>query len=131
MGVGPNYGLNKGMLAQGSTAYAFGEFVTPGTVEQSVTRAPTANASVGFVCTENVDAVKVQTGKVIVGCAFLGIVRVQCGAAVAKNDRITNDATARGIKQTTAGGVVHGIALTATANAGEHFDMLLTPGATL
>lgn len=131
MGVGPNYGLNKGMLAQGSTAYTFGEFVTPGTVEQSVTRATTADAPLAFVCTESADAAKVQTGKLIIGCAFLGIVRVVCGAAVAKNDRITNNASAQGIKQTTAGGVVHGIALTATTAAGEHFDMLLTPGATL
>lgn len=131
MGVGPNYMLAKGMLAQGSTAYAFGEFVTPGSAGQSVTRATAANAPLAFVCQEDVDAAKVTTGKVVVGCAFHGIVRVICGAAVTKGAKITNNASARGIVQVTSGGVVHGIALTATANAGEHFDMLLTPGAIL
>ena len=132
MGVGPNYVLNKGMLAQGSSAYAFGELVVPGTVEQSVTRATSAGAT-GFVgvCQEDVDATRILTGKVFVGVAFGGIARVIVGAAVAKNAKLTNDTSARAVTQAGAvgsGAPVIGIALTAANNAGEYIDMLLTPG---
>jgi hypothetical protein len=135
MGVGPNYGLNKGMLAQGgSIAYAAGELLIAGSVEQSVAKAGAATLVPLGVCTEDIDAARVGTGKAFVGVAFTGIVRVKCGAAVAKNARITSDASARGVTVTRAvAGAqpqpVYGMALTATANANEFFDMLITPGA--
>lgn len=134
MGVGPNYVLNKGLLAQGATAYASGELVVSGSVEQSVARATSAATLVPFgVCVEDIDVAKVNTGKAFIGIALLGIVRVKCGAAVAKNARITNDTSARGVTVTRAiAGAqpqpIFGIALTATSNANEFFDMLLTPG---
>jgi hypothetical protein len=75
------------------------------------------------------------TGKAFIGVALYGIVRVKCGAAVAKGARITNDTSARGVTITraTAGAQPQpsfGVALTATNNANEFFDMLLTPGGT-
>lgn len=133
MGVGPNYVLNKGFLAQGSVAYASGELVIAGSVEQSVAKAGATTLFPLGVCTEDIDIAKVSTNKAFVGVALLGIVRVKCGAAVAKNARITSDASARGVTITRAAAGAQpqpcfGIALTATSNANEFFDMLLTPG---
>jgi hypothetical protein len=136
MGVGPNYGLNKGFLAQGGVAYAAGDLVVAGSVEQSVTRATSAATLLPLgVCTEDIDIAKVSTNKAFVGVALVGIVRVKCGAAVVKGARITNDTSARGVTVTRAAAGAQpqpcfGIALTATSNANEFFDMLLTPGGT-
>jgi hypothetical protein len=137
MGTGPNYGLAKGMLAQGgAVAYAAGELLIHGTVEQSCARATSASTLVPLgVCIEDVDSAKVGTGKVFVGVALEGIVRVKCGAAVTRMARITNDTSARGVVVTRAAAgaqpqPVFGIALTTTSNANEFFDMLLTPGGT-
>jgi hypothetical protein len=133
MGVGPNYGLNKGFLAQGAVAYAAGELVIAGSVEQSCAKAGAATLFPLGVCTEDIDIAKVATNKAFIGVALYGIVRVKCGAAVAKNARITSDASARGVTITRAiAGAQpqpsYGVALTATSNANEFFDMLLTPG---
>lgn len=133
MGVGPNYVLDKGFKAEGSTAYAFGEVVVPGTSEQSVVRATSAGVSFGFICQEDVDATRVQTGKVFLDARILGISRAIAGAAVAKGAKLTNDTSARVVTQAGivgSGAPVLGIALTAAANAGDHIDVLLTPGAT-
>jgi hypothetical protein len=133
MGVGPNYVLNKGMLAQGTSAYTFGELVIDGSVEQSVARATSAGADVSGVVQETVDATRVTTGKVFVNVAYLGMVRVLTGAAVAKRDRLTNDTSARAVPsaRTAAGSQpkqVFGIALTAATGANQYIDVLLTPG---
>lgn len=131
MGVGANYGLNKGFLAGGSTAYAFGEIVVPDTAEQSCKRATTASAA-GLlgVCQEDLDTVRLATGKAVIGVALEGIARVLTGAAVAKDAKVTNDATARAIVQAgAAGSPTFGIALTAATGAGQFIDVLLTPGA--
>jgi hypothetical protein len=136
MGTGPNYGLSKGFLAQGSTAYTQGELVIHGTVEQSTARATSASTLVPLgVCDETIDVAKVLTTKAFVNIALMGIVRVKCGAAVARMSRITNDTSARGVAITRAAAGAQpqpcfGIALTATSNANEYFDMLLTPGGT-
>jgi|SRR5690349_68201 len=136
MGVGPNYVLNKGFLAQGSVAYGSGDLVVAGSVEQSVARATSASTLVPLgVCVEDIDIAKVSTNKAFIGVALMGIVRVKCGAAVTKNARITNDTSARGVVITRAAAGAQpqpcfGIALTATSNANEFFDMLLTPGGT-
>ena len=131
MGVGPNYVLNKGFLATGATAYKFGEIVVPDTGEQTCKRATTASAA-GFVgvCQEDLDTGRLATGKAIIGVALEGIVRVLTGAAVAKDSKVTNDATARAIVQAgAAGSPTFGIALTASTGADQFIDVLLTPGA--
>jgi hypothetical protein len=136
MGVGPNYGLNKGMLAQGSLAYTSGMLVVLGTVDQSVAQATSASTLLPLgVCVETIDVAKVLTGKAYIGIALMGIVRVVAGATpVIYGSRITNDTTARGVPVTRAAAgaqpqPVFGIALTAQATANGYFDMLLTPGA--
>lgn len=133
MGVGMNYGLNKGFLAQGATAYAFGEGVVFGTVEQSVIRATTALVAPGFfgICTEDLDTVRLGYGRAIIGVAITGLVRAQAGAAITKGAILVNDTTARLVTQAgVAGTPVVGIAMTAATAAGDFIDVLLTPGAT-
>jgi hypothetical protein len=137
MGTGPNYVLDKGMLAQGATAYTFGEILVAGTVTQSVARATVVAGNNVFlgVCQESVDAVKVTTGKVFVDTRILGISRVIAGGTITVGARVTNDASARAVAVTRAiagAQPVHvlGIALTATTTVGEHVDVLLTPGLT-
>jgi hypothetical protein len=131
MGAGPNYVLDKGFLAQGATAYAFGEGVVFGSVEQSVVRATTALTAPGFfgVVQEDLDATRLATGKAVVGVRILGITRAIAGAAVAKGALLVNDTSARLVTQGGAAGTPSvGIALTAATNAGDHIDVLLTPG---
>jgi hypothetical protein len=127
MGVGPNYGLNKGLLVQGTAAVVFGTAYQAGTVEQSATPVTATNQRVVGVAQENVDAAKVTTGKVFANFALTGIVRVRCGAPVAKGARVSADASGRAITSV-ASSIPFGIAQTATANAEEHVDVLLTPG---
>lgn len=145
MGVGPNYVLDKGFLATGATAYAFGEIVkvvvgtgTFSTTANAVSRATTATvlgtaSELLAVAQEDLDAVRLATGKAFIDCRLLGIARVQCGATVVALDHVTNDATARAISITkAAGGAVPvqqlGIALSG-GTVGQHIDVLLTPGA--
>lgn len=135
MGVGPNYGLSKGFLATGATAYAFGEIATI-TAEATVARATTANVLTPMVVVqEDLDTTRLATGKAFINCALEGIVRVAAGAAVAIGDRVTNDTTARAVTRarTAAGSQpqpTFGIALTAASAAGDHIDVQLTPGET-
>jgi hypothetical protein len=134
MGVGPNYVLSKGFLAQGVAAYFSGQLVISGTVEQSVAAAGNLTLLPLGVCTEDIDVTKITPGKAFIGVALLGIARVKAGSAVAKMDRITSNATSLGIPQARTAGAsqpqpVFGIALTAQATTNGFFDMLLTPGA--
>jgi hypothetical protein len=137
MGVGPNYVLDKGFLAEGgSVAYTFGEIVVMGTATQACARATSTGATNNFlgVCQESVDATKVNTGKVFVDVRILGIARVIAGASITKGQKVTNDTSARAtpITRAAAGAQpqnVLGIALTTTTTVGEHIDVLLTPGA--
>ena len=130
MGVGPNYGLGKGFLVEGTAAIAFGEVVMRGVKEQSCKKA-TANALALGISQETVDAAKIATGKHILTVWVQGISRAIAGAAVAKGDSLTVDAQGRVIKQTIAGGPVLGIAETAATAANQHVDVQLTPGTTL
>jgi len=133
MGVGPNYVLNKGLVATGSTALAFGELATQSGDGTKMARATVAGSKCVGVIQENVDAAKVTTGKVVVNVAIMGMVRVLAGAAVAVGDRLTNDATARAVTVNVAVGTKEsfGVALTAATAAGQYIDVLLTPFATV
>lgn len=133
MGVGPNYVLDKGHVAVGSAAYKAGELVVASGDGTKCARATTANAKIRGVCMENVDAAKVLTGKVVLDVRLLGIARVLAGAAVAVDDYLANDATARAVPKVKAiagaqPGNVFGVALTAATAAGQYIDVLLTPG---
>jgi hypothetical protein len=131
MGLGPNYVLDKGLLATGVAAYKLGELVV---LSGDGTKCAKAGAAaVGFVgvCYEDIDAAKVTTGKAVIEVRVLGIARVLAGAAVAVNNRVTTDATSRAINQAGAAGSgapFFGIALTAATAAGQYIDVLLVPG---
>lgn len=144
MGVGPNYGLDKGLRATGATAYAAGEIgkMTVGSgvyaaIANDVARATTATTNAAasevlVVIMEDLDAVRLATGKAFIDCRLYGIARVQCGATVAALDHVTNDATARAITvaKAAAGAVpiqCLGIALTG-GTVGQHIDVLVIPG---
>lgn len=128
MGAGPNFVLDKGYLAQGSAAYAYGQPVGYGTVEQSCMAITVANTLIAGVCQENVDAAKVATGKVFVNVRKMGIARVLIGASVAKGDPLTVDATGRFITQVTAGGKFFAIAEAAGTTAGQLVEAVLVTG---
>jgi len=129
MGVGPNYVLNKGHVATGSTALAFGELAVSSGDGTKMARATVAGSKIRGVIQENVDAAKVTTGKVVVNLAMMGIARVLSGGVIAVDDRLTNDATARAVTVAAAVGAKEsfGIALTAATGAGQFVDVLLTP----
>jgi hypothetical protein len=133
--MGPNFVLDKGFRATGSTAYAFGEPVVLTGDGQSIARAGAAATNVIGVCQEDLEVAKLNTGKAILDVRVLGISRVIAGAAIARDARVAVDATCRAVTQARAAAgaqpaAVFGIALTAAAAAGDHIDVLLTPGAT-
>jgi hypothetical protein len=138
MGVGPNYVLDKGFLAQGgAVAYTFGEALIPGTLTQSCARSTSAVSGTTFwlgISQETVDSTKIGTGKAFVDVRLLGISRAIAGATVTVGARLTTDTSARVVPVTRAAAgaqpaPVIGVALTGTTNVGEHIDVLLTPGA--
>jgi hypothetical protein len=133
--MGPNYVLDKGFLATGATAYAFGECVILTTDGTTIARATTANSRCIGVVQESLEVAKVTTGKAVIDVRVLGISRTLAAGAIAVNDRVANDATARVVTKTqTAAGSqptpVVGTALTAATQAGDQVDVLLTPGDT-
>src|SRR3954447_15195828 len=99
MGVGPNYVLDKGFLAQGGNVqYTLGEAVVPGTVTQSMARSTGAPTGTTFwlgICQETVDAAKVNTGKVFADVRLMGISRAIAGGTVTVGARLTTDTSAR------------------------------------
>lgn len=137
MGVGQSQQIDKGFVAGGTTAYVLG-LICEVTAEATVNLALTANVLTPLVvCKEDMTAVRLiaTPGKIIINCALTGIVRVAAGAAVAIGDRVTNDITARAVTRVRAIAgaqptATFGIALTAATAAGQHIDVLLTPGAT-
>src|SRR6266705_3262213 len=129
MGVGSNYVLSKAFLATGATAYLTGEIgkiiagsgsftSTLNSVQRNTTATVLTTADTLLVVfMEDLDTVRLATGKAFIGCALQGIVRVKCGATVTAGKYVTNDATARAVNvNKTAGGAqsvpVLGYALT-------------------
>src|SRR4051794_35314412 len=121
MGVGPNYVLDKGHVATGATAYKSGELVIAQGDGTKVARATSAGAKVRGVCQEDIDATKVTTGKAVINVRMLSIARVLAGGAVAVDDRLTNDTTARAVPVAATVGRLEtfGVALTAATAAGQ------------
>ena len=134
MGTGPNFVLDKGFTANGTTAYAVGEAVAIDTAVQSMKRATVVAtaADVIMVCMEACDASKLtgNAGKVALHARMLGIARVKLGANATKGARMTNNVSAAFVVQATAGGPVAGVLLE-SGSTGDLVEMLLTPGATL
>ena len=125
MGVGPNYGLDKGFLATGITAYAYGDPVKQTANGLGVAPAAAGDTCIG-VCQENIIADYVKTGKAVIDIRITGITRARASAAIAVGDKVAAAANRRVAKATT--GAVLGIALTPAAGANDVLEILLTPG---
>jgi hypothetical protein len=133
--MGPNFVLDKGFLATGATAYAFGEPVTLAGAGDSIARAGSGATNVIGVCYEALESTRLATGKAVIAVRVLGIARVLAGAAVARDSKVAVDATCRAVAVTRAAAgaqpaAVFGIAMTAATQAGDMIDVLLTPGMT-
>lgn len=144
MGVGPNYVLDKAFLATGATAYATGEIgkvvvgtgsftTTLNSVQRNTTLVVATTADTLLVAIgEDLDTVRLATGKAFINCRVMGIARVLCGATVTAGKYVTSDATARAINVTKAAAgaqpiPVLGYALTGNT-VGLPIDVLVTPG---
>ena len=135
MGTGPNFVLDKGFYANGTTAYAVGEAVTIDTAVQSMKRIGAAATAADrvMVCMEACDASKLTAnpGKVVLRARMSGIARALVGTGgFAKGARLTTNASSQFVAQATAGGPVVAVALEA-GTAGGYAEIELTPGATL
>ena len=121
--MGPNYVLDKGFIA-GNAIGQFRAVVQTG--DQTCALAGAAGDVLG-VCQEEISAQDATDGRVA-DIRIMGITRMIAGAAVTRRDRVAADAQGRAVLATT-GQAVIGIAWTAATAAGEHIDVLLTPGA--
>lgn len=128
MGAGPNSLLDKGYLATGSALYQYGQPVTYAAAAQSCAPISVANTYVLGVCQENIDAVRVTTGKAIINIRTMGLARALSGAAFAKGDPLTVDATGRFITQVTAGGKFFAVAEELSSAAGQLVEVRLLDG---
>lgn len=106
---------------------------------QAVQVAPAANGANAFcigLAGENIDLIKVQTGKAFVNVALLGITKAIASGAIAAGAPVENYSGATtslaGYVQpsVTAGNAVIGIAMEAAVAQGDIIDVLLTPGVT-
>lgn len=132
--AGPNYVLDKGFIADGAVSQ-FHVVVMTG--DENMAQATVAGADPLGVCQEEVEAR--DAGLRVANARILGITRVVCGAAIARRDKLAVAADGRVVPATatvlsdgtaagTLGDLVVGIAWTPTTAAGQHLDMLLTPG---
>ncbi len=77
---------------------------------------------------ENIDLVKVQTGKAFVNVVFLGITKAVADGAISIGSPVVASATLGQINGSPAtGNFILGIALEAAVAAGDIIDVLLTP----
>jgi|SRR5882762_5341458 len=135
MGVGQNYVLDKGFLATGATAYTAGLILKPavgsgGQVLNLNTVAIAGNAATGLlvVCMEDLDTVRLATGKAQINCALLGLVRVQT-TAVAITAGVKIASAANGLARAAVSTEnVLGFAMTGVGSSGGFIDVMLTPG---
>jgi hypothetical protein len=142
--AGQDHILSKGFLATGSAAYVFGQLVVPvaGTVLDpnqmniaGTTWAAGALPPLGLV-QENLDLVKVQTGKAYASVAFAGLAFGIAFGAIAVGAVVVPDTTTGGrlktptvaLSATFQGLPAVGIAMTAATTAGDIFSVFLTPG---
>lgn len=139
--AGSNYVLDKGFpvlatynssSANGVTAFRVVKLGTDGTIDLA-TNATATSGNIGVV-QENVDQVKVATGKVIADVRVMGISKVVVQTATSLNIgvRVMCGSQGGAILAATAGSEVLGIivgsnATAGTISAGDIVDVLLTP----
>jgi hypothetical protein len=139
---GQDHILAKAFLCTGASAYVFGQLVVPvaGTtldpnqMVQATLAAGGAFAATPLgLCQENIDLVKVQTGKAYASVALAGIAFGIAGAAIAMGAAVIPSGAVVGQLLTAtpsaAGRPQVGVALTPATTIGDIFSVLLTPGA--
>lgn len=140
--AGSNYVLDKGFpvlstynssAAAGVLAFRGVKQNTTGLIDLAVDAVAT-NGNIGVV-QENVDAVKVATGKVIADVRLMGITKVVVGVAtgITLGKRVMIGTGGAAILAATTGSQVLGIVVgtdpsAGTVAAGDLIDVLLTPG---
>ena len=120
---GPNMVLDKGYKANGAVTQFRGVVLADDT---SVTQAAAAGARCVGISQETATAQDATDGRII-NVRVQGISRAVASAAVTRDARVAVQADGR-FAAATATQVPVGIALTAAAAAGDHFNVELTPG---
>jgi len=129
-----NYVLDKGYLVDASAVAAdfkfarLCKFLASDTTGKTVTSFTAANVDAVGVVQETLDAAKILTGKATVDVRLLGIARIEASAAIAIGARVAATANGRIATGASTNPCV-GIALTPASAAGDHVEVLLTPGA--
>jgi hypothetical protein len=128
--MGPNFILDKGFRVTTTTASKF-RVCQLTDIEDSALATSGAQIPLGIYQEGPYEQQDVDDGR-IGQVRILGISRAVAGAAIALNARLTVDGQGRVITAAPAAGVnvnVVGIALVDADQAGDHIDVLLTPGA--
>lgn len=128
-----NYiGVDKGFLAlstynsSAAAGVTWFRFVKAGGSSQVVDLNSSSSGIVLGVVQDNVDQVKVATGKAPVNVRMAGISKVVAGASLTQYTEIMSDTTGRAITAATTSNRVQGLALQAASAAGDIIDVFLT-----
>lgn len=127
MGVGRNYVMDLPYIV--TEAITKFQAVKLGTADQTIDAADTIGEACIGIALETADADDATDGRII-AVAVAGTAVWEAGAAVTIGQKLRTaaDGQAVALAATTADQNQVGIALTAAANAGEYFTVLLTPG---
>ncbi len=127
MGVGRNFVLDLPFTI--TEAITKHQAVKLGTADQTIDAADTAGEAILGIAMETATAQDATDGRVI-AVAIIGTAVWEAGVTIAIGDRLrtAGDGQATTLAATTTEQEQVGIALTAAANAGEWFTVLLTPG---
>ena len=127
---GPNFVLDKGFYAE--TAVNLFYAVKQGTAAESVTAVTAVNEFAWGIAQEATTLADAQAGRAI-NVRLMGISRAVAQAPITRGARVRTHSSGKlTVLAGTAGTVefIVGIATTAAAADGDHFDVLLTPGVT-
>jgi hypothetical protein len=124
--------LSKGFKVATGKAYQRGQ-VLQLTAAWTVDIATAATQILIGVCIEDVDQVKVDTGKVVIGADVIGITRCIASAPITAGTPVTATAGGKIVGMTKAAAGAQparqlGIAMGAAAANNDEIDVLLTPG---
>lgn len=125
---GPNFVLDKGYQPTGAVRQFRAVTASTSNKEQCA-EATSAGARVLGICQEEVTAGNATNGRVA-SIRIMGISRCIAAAALAIDVpvRVDNQGRVQAMAATTANQNQVGITRTASANAGDHIDVQLTPG---
>ena len=126
---GPNYSIDKGFYIDAATTQFYAQKLVTGSKEHVTQASTLGDACIGII-QESVTAAYVTNGR-IADVRIAGISRAVAGGAVTIGARVRAAASGKlvALAAATAKQEVVGIAMTAAAADGDHFDVFLTLGA--